>query len=441
MNRLQMEELIHNGESSGVDFKRDDLLRDRLAKVAAAFLNLEGGHILLGVEDDGTVSGLARDARQAEEWVMQVLRDNVQPPVIPFWETIPWDGDRVIGVVSLPADAPDKPYKVKRGSGAWVTQVRVGTTTRDASREEEARLYMQSGHLQYDRKPVPGATLDDLDVRRLTDYFRNVRGQGCPDMADRDGWTRLLINTDLMTEDRGRALPSAGGILLFGTRPKRLLPQAGIDAVAYVGEVKDYDAQAREALNGPLVSLFASNVSGAGGPYPRLSRSFSEPAAVSEAGVIEQALDFVRRNTAVEASVDEGGQRQERREYPLDAVRETIVNAVAHRDYTIAVANIELALYSDRLEVISPGRLPNSVTVDKMRAGYRASRNELVKDVLRDYRYVEATGLGVPRKIIEGMRAHNGTESDLVEEEARFVVRLWKRRRDAAAQGRGEGEV
>lgn len=441
MNRLQIEELIHNGESSGVDFKRDDLLPDRLAKVAAAFLNLEGGYVLLGVEDDGTVSGLAREARQAEEWVMQVLRDHVQPPVIPFWETIPWDDARVVGVISLPADAPDKPYKVKRGSGAWVTQVRVGTTTRDARREEEARLYMQSGHLQYDRKPVPGATLDDLDVRRLTDYFRNVRGQACPDSADRDGWTRLLVNTDLMTEDRGRALPSSGGILLFGTRPKRLLPQAGIDAVAYVGEVKDYDARARETLQGPLVSLFATTAAGAGGPYPRLSRSFSEPAAVSEAGVIEQALDFVRRNTAVEASVDEGGQRQERREYPLDAVRETIVNAVAHRDYTIAVANIELALYSDRLEVISPGRLPNSVTVDKMRAGYRASRNELIKDVLRDYRYVEATGLGVPRKIIEGMRAHNGTESDLVEEESRFVVRLWKRRRDPTVQVRGGGDA
>ena len=103
-----------------------------------------------------------------------------------------------------------------------------------------------------------------------------------------------------------------------------------------------------------------------------------------------------------------------------------MVNAVAHRDYTIAVTDIELSMYADRLEVISPGRLPNTVTVAKMRAGYRASRNELVKEILRDYRYVEATGLGVPRKIIQGMRQHNGTEPDLVEEEDRFIVRLWK---------------
>ena len=107
-------------------------------------------------------------------------------------------------------------------------------------------------------------------------------------------------------------------------------------------------------------------------------------------------------------------------------MREALVNAVAHRDYTITVTDIELSIYTDRIEIISPGRLPNTVTVDKMRAGYRASRNELIKEVLRDYRYIEATGLGVPRRIIDGMRAHNGTEPDLIEEDDRFLVRLWK---------------
>ena len=112
------------------------------------------------------------------------------------------------------------------------------------------------------------------------------------------------------------------------------------------------------------------------------------------------------------------------------------MNAIAHRDYTIGVMEIELSIYSKRLEIIFPCRLPNTVTVDKMRAGYRASRNELIKEVLRDYRYIEATGLGVPRKIVAGMQAHNGTEPDLVEEESRFIVRLWKHSPDAAAENR-----
>ncbi|MGH8591526.1 MAG: ATP-binding protein, partial [Gammaproteobacteria bacterium] len=158
---------------------------------------------------------------------------------------------------------------------------------------------------------------------------------------------------------------------------------------------------------------------------------FSEAGDVVETGIIEQALDFVRRSITIAVWIDDGGRRQERWDYPLEAVREAVVNAIAHRDYTITVTDIELAIYSDRLEVISPGRLPNTVTVDKMRAGYRASRNELVKEVLRDYRYVEATGLGVPRKIVQGMLAHNGTEPDLIEDGERFIVRLWKERKPA----------
>jgi len=424
MNRVELDEIIRNGENSGVEFKRDDVIPERLAKEMAALLNLEGGYILLGVEKDRSVSGLTRDPEKAEEWAMEVARVHLRPGTIPFWETIDWGNGKIIGVISLPADAPDKPYKAKRAS-AWVTQVRVGTTSRDATDEEEARLYMQSGRLQYDRKPVSGAQLEDLDLRRLQDYFRNVRRQDSPDREDQAAWMRLLVNTELMTEDRGRAMPSAGGLMLFGLRPKKFLPHAGISAVAYAGSVKDYAARARQTLHGPLVSLYNHTPSDERS-YPQLARTFSDEDTATETGVIEQALHFVRRNIELDASIDEGGQRYERWGYPLDAVRESVVNAVAHRDYTITVADIEISIYSDRLEIISPGRLPNTVTVEKMRAGYRASRNELIKEVLRDYRYIEATGLGVPRKIIEGMRAHNGTEPDLVEEESRFLVRLWK---------------
>lgn len=407
MTKTELVELLKNGENSGVEFKRDDVRPESLAKRMAAFLNLEGGHILLGVEDDGTVSGLTRNPKDAEEWVMEVARAHLQPPVIPYWETLGWDDSKTIGVISLTADSPDKPYKAKRGS-AWVTQIRVGTTTRDATREEEARLYQQSGLMRYDLKPVQGPCFADLDRRRLVNYFRDIRGQDCPGGDDEEAWRRLLINTDLMIEDRGRAIPTAGALILFGLNPNRYLPQAGITAVAYPGPEKDYTAKERGVLRGPGVALLSTS------------------GETVETGVIEQALEFVRRNTHVDARIEEGGRRIERWDYPLEAAREAVVNAVAHRDYTITVTDIELSIYSDRLEVISPGRLPNTVTVEKMRAGYRASRNELIKEILRDYRYVEATGLGVPRKIVHGMRQHNGTDPDLIEDEDRFTVRLWK---------------
>lgn len=406
MNIAELAELIANGENSGVEFKRDDVRPEGLAKEIAALLNLEGGYILLGVEDDGSISGLARDQAKAEEWVMQVIRDHIRPAAIPFWETIEWDAERVIGVVHLSADSPDKPYKAKRGT-AWITQIRVGTTSRDATDEEEARLYAQSGRLPYDLKPVIGSSLEDLDQRRLVDYFRSKRAQNPPPDADEGAWRTLLLNTDLMVEDRGRAVPTIAALVLFGRHSPRLVPQAGITAVAYPTVEKDYAAIERAVLRGPTVGLFT--------PRNRLV----------EPGVVEQTLAFVRRNTAT-ASRTTKGRRNDRPDYPDDVIREVVVNAIAHRDYTIVVTDIELSIYADRLEVISPGRLPNTVTVEKMRAGYRATRNELIKEVLRDYRYIEATGLGVPRKIVLGMREHNGSEVDLVEEDDRFLVRLRK---------------
>jgi len=411
MLRSELSELIGNGENSGVEFKRDDVRPESLGKEIAALLNLEGGRILLGVEDDGTVTGLTRGRQQAEAWVMNVCRDHVQPSIIPYWETLPWDETRTVGVITLPADAADKPYKARRGS-AWVTFVRVGSTSREATRQEEARLYQASGAMRHDIRPVPGTGIDHLDRPRLRNYFGDVLGQECPKDRDADAWTRILVNTDILIADRGRSMATIAGMLLFGSEPNRVLPQAGITATAYEGTEKEYATIDEELIRGPLVSLV------------------SRRGRATDPGVIDCAVAFVNRNMGQTARL-EGGRRRRRKALPIEAVREAIVNAVAHRDYTITITDIELSLYSDRLEVISPGRLPNTVTVDKMKQGFRAARNELLKEVLRDYGYVEHRGMGVRNKIIAGMREHNGTEPDLVEEEDRFTVRLWKEQRPA----------
>lgn len=408
MTKTELLELIEHGENSGVELKRDGVRPERLAQEMAALLNLEGGHILLGVEDDRSVTGLTKVPEEAEEWLMNVARDHIRPAMIPYWEVVEVEAGKTVGVVTLPADGPDKPYKAKRGS-AWVTVVRVGTTTRDATDAEEERLYQQSGRLRYDIKPVPGTTRErDLDQRRLQSYFQDIREQDCPDADDQDGWERLLLNTDLAVQRGGRVIPTVGAMLLFGRTPNRYLPHAGVTAVCYPGAEKDYEAKERTVIRGPVVALR------------------SQRGGVVETGVIERTIEFVRRNTKADAWLEDGVRRRQQWDFPDGAVREAVVNAIAHRDYTITVTDVELSIYSNRLEVISPGRLPNTVTVDKMRAGYRASRNELVKEVLRDYAYIEATGLGVPRKIVRGMHEHNGTEPDLLEEEDRVIVRLWK---------------
>ena len=405
MNRAELMDLVRNGESSGVEFKRDDIRPEKLAAEMAALLNLEGGHILLGVEKNRSVSGLTREPHKAEEWVMQIARDHVQPAMIPYWETLEWSPGVVVGVISLTSDAPDKPYKARRGR-AWVTRIRVGTITRDATREEEERLYQQSGGLRYGLKPVPGAGLETLDMRRLRDYFVRVLGGGAPDEADADEWEQLLRNLDLATTSVGRTVATIDGMLLFGRTPARYLPQSGVRAICYPATEPDYATRADEDLRGPLTPLGAADGS------------------LVEHGLVDQAWDFVRRNTAPTARL-ERARRVDDWEYPEDVIREAVVNALVHRDYSIAGTDVMLAVYADRLEIHSPGRLPNTVTPEGMRVGMRYARNQTLVNIMRDYGYVDARGMGVRNRIIPGMRDHNATEPDLVEEEHRFTVCLW----------------
>ena len=141
-----------------------------------------------------------------------------------------------------------------------------------------------------------------------------------------------------------------------------------------------------------------------------------------ENGLVEQAVEFIKRNTGVKTQPIDGVRRENRWAYPEEALRETIVNTLVHRDYLLSGSDIELSIYEDRLEVGSPGRLPNGITPERMLTGFRAARNQLLKDVMRDYGYLEH--MGIPRKIVKGMQAHNGTMPELIVEEERFVVRL-----------------
>lgn len=400
MLRLELLELMANGEDSGTEFKRDELTPQDLAKELVAFANLHGGRVLLGVEDDGSVSGVVRD--DAEEWVLTVARDKVRPPLIPYVERVrDVEPGRDVLVATV-----DRGYAVhaRQHHNSLTYYLRVGRQSREASPEELARLQQQRGTVRAELQPVPGAGLDLLDRRRLMDYFDRVRAQGLPD--DEEGWTSLLLATEFAVPGTASPQATVAGALLFSPVVGRLLPQSAVDAAAYPGLEKDYAARERLTMRGPLVALLSEE-------------------GVVERGLVEQALDFVARNTGVSAVLADGVRRQEQPTYPADVVREVLVNAVVHRDYLLTGTDIELSVYADRLEVVSPGRLPNGVTTQSMRLGVRAARNQLLKDTMRDYGYLERMGLGVPRKIIRGMLEHNGTEPDFEERDERLLVRLW----------------
>ncbi len=398
MTRTELLEIIKNRENSGIEFKRDDLQNRDLAKELVAFSNFEGGQVLLGVEDDGSISGLNRE--NLEEWVMTACRDKIRPGIIPFFEVVrDLEPGKDVAVVSVPRGG-DVHSLWHNNRNAYY--IRVGTQSREPTPQELSRLFQQRGSFRADLKPVSGATIGDLDRRRLRDYFGRVRQQDIPEDKDVAGWRTLLVNTEIMIEE-GVTLSA---VLLFGKSPNKFLPQAGIDASAFPGVEKDYAAKERVALRGPMTMLA------------------DDRGELLEAGLVEQAVEFVRRNAGVTALLEDGARRVEKAAYPTEAVREAIVNALIHRDYLLSNTDIELAIYSDRLEIISPGTLPNGITTERMRTGTRAARNPLLKDVMRDYGYLEHMGMGIPRKIIKGMKEHNGSEPALIEDNERFIVRL-----------------
>ena len=404
MNKAELIELISNGENSGVEFKRDTVANHDVAKEIVALLNLEGGTVLLGVEDDGTITGTTRE--NLEEWVAKLCRVKVDPPIIPFlsWVKNAEPGRDVLAV-RVPI-GPDKPYaRVHNARKTYF--IRVGDTSQEASRGELQRLFQASGNLHYGVKPVPGAGLDGLDRRRLKDYLISAPGGHPPADDDAEAWQTLLRNIDLMTVSAGLPVATIDGMLLFGRNPNKFLPQSGIRAVCFPGTEPDYAVRADEDLRGPMVPLRSADRD------------------IVELGLVDQAWDFVRRNTIPTAHL-ESARKIQSWEYPESVVREAVVNALVHRDYSITGTDIMLAIFSDRLEITSPGRLPNTITTDGMKAGARYARNQTLVNIMRDYGYVDARGMGVRNKIIPGMRDHNGTEPDLIENEARFTVRLWK---------------
>lgn len=407
MTRSELLEMIANGENSGVEFKRDDLRPEQLAKEVVALANFQGGRILIGVDDDGTITGMQRD--DLERWVMDtVFGRTVHPMILPFYEEIRVDGQHRVAVITI-SQGTTKPYVV-RHNGREDIYIRVGSTSQLASREQQARLFATGGMLHAEGLPVSGSGLRDLSRERLTDYLATIVGDKELPTSD-DAWGVRLCGLGFLVERQdGPPVCTIAGLVLFGHAPRRLLHQAGVRWMVFEGGDKSYKALDDRLIDGPLVAFWNETSSGT--------------REIAENGLIERLVDAMRPFVSEEAAEVDASMRRERRWlYPVEALREALVNALAHRDWT-RYEEIEVSRYADRLEILSPGALQNSMTVEKMLAGQRSPRNPLIVEVLRDYGYVDARGMGVRNKIIPLLLEHNGTEPEFIatEDHLRLVL-------------------
>lgn len=392
MLSCHLPEILANGENSGIEFLPEAIEPAGLAMHVVAMANLKGGSILLGVEDDGSISGIQRP--DLEHWVMDtVFGRYVHPLILPYYEVVSLDDGKRVAVITL-TEGTAKPYVVRDAPREEV-YVRVGSTSRRATREQLARLFESGGMLHAELLPISGTALNDLDRARLEDYLLRVVGEPTAP-ADEGAWHQRLIGLGLMVaRDDGAPVCSIAGLALFGHSPRQKMRYAGVRWMSFNGVDMSYQAQDDSVVDGPLVALWTGD--------------HGQPPVGD--GLIEHLSS--RMKPFIEVQSDElqnGLRRNTGLRFAAEAVREAMVNALVHRDWTRPV-EVEIVNYADRLEVTSPGALQNSMTIEKMLAGQRSARNPAIMEVMRDYGYVEQRGMGVRRKIVPLTRDFTGRDA------------------------------
>ncbi len=395
----EIERQLATGEDVRAEFK-EVVLGDRgvrspntedMAGEMVAFANAEGGVIFLGVDDVGIARGLAKDRlSDVESWVVNVASNNCDPPLRPLIRrerlTLPGASEAVVMLVEI------RRGLYVHGTSSGRHYVRVGSSKQILTGALLARLFQERGRaFVFDEQPVPMATAEDLDRESLERFFAS-RPPAIP-------WPDLLRNTKVVAAtEGGNDRPTVAGLLAFGKEPHTQLSSAYIEAAVYRGvRFTSDDLVNPEKIEGRVDTQ------------------------------IDDATAFVERFMLKPARKPAG--RKDYPQYEVGAVHEAIVNAVAHRDYSIAGSKIRMFLFADRLELYSPGSPPNTLTIETM--PYRVfTRNQLLVSFLAKMKsrrtgraFLESRGEGVQR-ILEESERHSGRRPvyELFGDELRLTI-------------------
>ena len=405
MSNQEIMRRIRLGEDSALELQQVRLRGNKVtgpdqknfADKLAAFANARGGTIVLGVDDKTReITGIPLASLDAvENWIQEICNDLITPALDADIYRLGLDaGGQPRPVIRM--DIPRSLF-VHKSPGGYFR--RIGSSKREMSPEALARQFQersQSRMIRFDEFPVPNAEPGDLDYALTRRFLRN-------DVVEEEGVTGVAARKlRLATEDQGQTRLTLAGVLLCTRNPQQWLPHACIQAVSYDGERTDvrYQTDARD-IGGPLDEQVA------------------------------EAVHFMRRNMLVRAVKEMA--RTEIPQFSERAVFEALVNAVAHRDYSIAGSRIRMHMFGDRLELYVPGALANTLTPDTLHLR-QANRNELIVSLLAQCpaptgigrRYLmDRRGDGVPIILKESreLSGHSPEYSLIGESELRLVIR------------------
>jgi ATP-dependent DNA helicase RecG len=350
-----LEELLIKNEGKTLEFKENTKSLSSIIKTIIAFANTAGGTIVIGVEDKTkNIIGVSSPLDE-EEKLANVISDSIAPLLVPEIEIQTYRNKELV-IIHVYHTAG--PFYLKTLSPEQGTYIRFGSTNRVADRDTLQSLKDFARNRYFDETPYLQGKINNLNWEIINNLFQKTNSKITPQKAE---------NLGLTTQHANKDYPTFGGIILFGTNRLQLFPEAIIRCARFLGSDK------LEILDQIDIEVYL-------------------PLA------IEEAIIFIRRNTAMSAEFGELA-RADIPQYPPFAIREAIVNAVVHSDYSVKGIPISIAIFDNRIEITNPGGLPFGLTIEKAIAGASRIRNRVIGKVFYRLKWVEQWGMGLKRII------------------------------------------
>lgn len=377
MDELEIKELIAKGEGHHLEFKEENISNEDLAKTLVCFANTDGGKILIGIDDNRNIKGVS-DTDKIMLKIDDIAINHCNPPISILQETAQIEGKTIV-IVNIPKGS-QRPYRTKSGN----YYVRASNRCRQATREELLRIFQAAESIYYDELPVSRSNLSDLDINRFKKFLENTYAFH---VDNYDELLNYLKNFHLITSNK---TPTLTGILFFGYAPQNFLPEARV-VCAFI--------------NATDLSIPPDDKKNIVGTIPQ---------------ILEDTERFLKIYLKEKHKI-KNFEPETKLELPLEALREAIVNAIAHRDYTIS-APIRILIFVDRIEIHSPGKLPNTVTIESIKVGgSHVLRNPTIYNILAKMGMVTDLGSGV-RRIINLVYEHIGKDVEFKETDSEFIL-------------------
>jgi len=384
MNKIELLEIVKKGEDSYTEFKEEKVHSDNLAAEIVAFANTEGGNLIVGVSDEGEIIGVTNLDKEMQR-IDNICANNCEPTVYATIEKLVID-DKKILIVKIPKGT-QRPYRTNRG----IHYIRTASGKRIASPGELRLIHQASGAIYYDELPVPNTSIEDTDLEYFEEFLKKSLGGGIEDFGIKT--VDLLKNMKILTSYESDMVTTTGGLLFFGKHPEHHLPYCKVTIVRFPGNDIGEKFEKKD-IEGKLIKQIE--------------------------GTERVLKEYLKSETRIE-----GFEKEEPLfEIPVESLREAVINAVAHRNYQLP-SQIRIFIFDNRIELKSPGKLPNTVTVENIKLGFPLHRNPLIVSFLAKEHKMTEIGTGIPR-MIRLLKEHTGREPDFEERDQEFIVRIWR---------------